>query len=133
MFDFKEFRKINNLKQSDAAAYLGCAQAFISQIERGLSKVPEDFISKIKADGKYRIPEEKKDQETILTNGDVSMSREVFDKMSQLIDTVCSQQGTIADQQKLITEQHRTIDRLTFPVESVGVRPAEDAGCADVG
>lgn len=61
------------------------------------------------------------------------MPRKVFDKISQLIDTVCSQQGTIADQQKLITEQHRTIDRLTSPVESVGVRPAEDAGCADVG
>lgn len=66
-------------------------------------------------------------------SGDVKMSREVFDKISQLIDTVCAQQGTIADQQKLITDQHRTIDRLTISVESGGVRSAEDAGCADVG
>ena len=65
--------------------------------------------------------------------GNIEMSREVFDKISQLIDTVCSQQGTIADQQKLITEQHRTINRLTTSVESGGVRSAEDAGCADVG
>lgn len=61
----------------------------------------------------------------------VEMSREVFDKISQLIDTVCSQQGTIADQQKLITEQHRTIGRLSTSVESgAGVRAEGDAGCA---
>lgn len=66
--------------------------------------------------------------------GNIEMSREVFDKISQLIDTVCSQQGTIADQQKLITDQHRTIDRLVISAESkFGARPAEDAGCADVG
>lgn len=64
----------------------------------------------------------------------IEMPREVFDKMAQLIDTVCSQQGTIADQQKLITEQQQTIGRLSISVESgIGVRSAEDAGCADVG
>ena len=63
--------------------------------------------------------------------GNIEMSREVFDKISQLIDTVCSQQGTIADQQKLITEQHRTIGRLSTSVESgAGVRAEGDAGCA---
>lgn len=67
------------------------------------------------------------------SNNEVTMSREVFDKMSQLIDTVCSQQGTIADQQKLIIEQQQAIGRLTTSVESGGVRSAEDAGCADVG
>lgn len=64
-------------------------------------------------------------------SGDVKMSREVFDKISQLIDTVCAQQGTIADQQKLITEQQQTIGRLSTSVESgAGVRAEGDAGCA---
>lgn len=130
MFDFKLFRSINNLRQSDAAEYFGCTQAFISRIERGLSPVPNSFITKIESDGRYKIPDINQDPDMPLK---IEMPREVFDKMSQLIDTVCSQQGTIADQQKLIIEQQQAIGRLTTSVESGGVRSAEDAGCADVG
>lgn len=128
--DIKEFRRVNKMTQRDLADYFGIkVQGYISQMENGERPIPEKYICKILAD-------ETKDSSMVKVvdpDNDVKMSREVFDKISQLIDTVCSQQGTIADQQKLITEQHRTIDRLTFPVESVGVRPAEDAGCADVG
>ncbi len=68
------------------------------------------------------LNEEKK-----ISEEQITMSREVFEKITQLIDTVCSQQGTIADQQ-------RAIDRLTTLVESkADARLAEGARCADVG
>lgn len=52
MFDIKSFRKLNRFTQEDAATYFGCKQAFISQIERGKSSIPEYFISKVEADDK---------------------------------------------------------------------------------
>lgn len=55
MFDFKNFRQLNNLTQKAAAIYFNVTQAFISQIEKGTRPVPEAFISKIKADGIYRL------------------------------------------------------------------------------
>lgn len=132
VIDIKEFRKANNLTQKALADYLGITQAFISNMEAGRDTVPDKYIRKILDDPnmdssmvKGTAVEEKASE--------VAMPREVFDKISQLIDTVCSQQGTIADQQKLIAEQHRTINRLATTVESGGVRSAEDAGCADAG
>ncbi len=57
----------------------------------------------------------------------MNMSREVFEKISKLIDTVCSQQNTIAD-------QHRTIDRLVSSQKnSSDVRPADNADSAVAG
>lgn len=130
--DIKEFRRANNLTQKALADYLGITQTFISNMEAGRDTVPEKYIRKI-LDDPNLDSSMVKGMPTNENAPDVAIPREVFDKISQLIDTVCSQQGTIADQQKLITEQHRTIDRLTSPVESSGVRSAEDAGCADVG
>lgn len=128
MFDFKLFRKINNLKQSEAAEYFSCTQAFISRIERGVSPVPSYFITKIESERRYKMPDMTQGPDTDFK---IEMPREVFDKMAQLIDTVCSQQGTIADQQKLITEQQQAIGRLSTSVESgTGVRAEGDAGCA---
>lgn len=50
MLDFKRFRKDNKMTQVQAAEYFGFTQAFISQMERGESKIPEDLLEKIKAD-----------------------------------------------------------------------------------
>lgn len=46
MFDFKEFRKINKLTQEQASGYFGCTQGFISQIEKGVRPMPDEFIKK---------------------------------------------------------------------------------------
>lgn len=46
MPDFKEFRRMNNLTQKDAADFFGCTQGFISQIEKGFRPIPLEFISK---------------------------------------------------------------------------------------
>lgn len=50
MLDFKRFRRDNKMTQVQAAEYFGFTQAFISQMERGESKIPEDLLDKIKAD-----------------------------------------------------------------------------------
>lgn len=53
MTNFKLFRKKNKLTQKDAAEYFGCVQGFISQIETGVSQIPDSFISKILADSTF--------------------------------------------------------------------------------
>ncbi len=53
MFDFKLFRKANKLTQRQAADYFGCEQSFISLIETGRSKIPNEFISKILAEEEF--------------------------------------------------------------------------------
>ena len=62
MIDFKAFREDNKLTQVKAAAYFGCKQSFISQIESGYRPVPDTFISKvlsdISMDGTHMTPDE---------------------------------------------------------------------------
>lgn len=50
MIDFKKVRIDNKYSQEEFANYFGCKQAFISQIERGIRSIPEEYISKLKAD-----------------------------------------------------------------------------------
>lgn len=56
-FDLKLFRKINKITQAQLSEYLGVTQAFISQIEKGARPLPDEYISKIKAEHIYTIPE----------------------------------------------------------------------------
>lgn len=65
MFDLKSFRKENRLTQIQLAEYLGVTQAFISQIEKGDRPTPNEYITKIQADGIYKIPEPKKQVDAI--------------------------------------------------------------------
>lgn len=48
--DLKKFRSDNKMTQIQAATYFGCDQSFISQIENGKSKIPDEFITKLLAD-----------------------------------------------------------------------------------
>ena len=45
--DIKAFRRKNNLTQADLAAYLGVSQPFLSQIEKGNSPLPAEYLDKI--------------------------------------------------------------------------------------
>lgn len=45
--DIKAFRKKNNLTQADLAAYLGVSQPFLSQIEKGSSPLPAEYLEMI--------------------------------------------------------------------------------------
>lgn len=49
MSELKDFRKANGLSQRDLANYLGVGQGFVSQMETGTSKIPDDIYSKIKS------------------------------------------------------------------------------------
>lgn len=132
-----EFIKSQGLSQGKFEKRMNFSNGYVNSISKGiggdkLQRIIGEF-PQLNSDWLLYGRGNMLNNEKEVPAGNIEMSREVFDKISQLIDTVCSQQGTIADQQKLITEQHRTIDRLTSPVESSGVRSAEDAGCADVG
>lgn len=95
----KEAIKEIGLTQEEAANRLGITRQTIGQwFKRAVfdANTLHDVKSKLGVD-----LEKSKDQK----KPDVKVPREVFEKMSRLIDTVCSQQDTIS-------EQHRTIDRL---------------------
>lgn len=126
-----EFIKSQGLSQGKFEKRLGFSNGYVNSISKGIGG---DKLQRIIGEFPRLNPnwllygegsmlnEEKK-----ISEEQITMSREIFEKITQLIDTVCSQQGTIAD-------QHRTIDRLTTLVESkADARPAEGARCADVG
>lgn len=65
--DFKRFRRVNKLTQADIAAFLGCTQGFISQVEKGVSTLSPEFISIILANP---------DWDTSMFTGDGEMLKE---------------------------------------------------------
>ena len=123
--DIKEFRRKNRLTQKQLAAYLGIGQGFVSQMENGINPIPEKYIRKILEDSAF-------DSSMIVIESvdpEVKMPREVFDKISQLIDANCSQkedisslvatiksqQGTIAGQQDLLAKMQTLVDKALTP------------------
>lgn len=120
--DIKEFRLKNNLTQKQLASYFGIGQGFISQMENGIDPVPEKYIRRILDDPAF----DSSMVQIVESVNDVEIPREVFDKMSQLIDTVCSQQNIIASQQ-------RTIEHYVLSDRRVDAQEAGNASSADVG
>ena len=47
MIDLKAFRKANGLTQADVAQYLSVSAPFITRVESGLNKLPEDKLQKL--------------------------------------------------------------------------------------
>lgn len=120
------------MTQQELADYFGVVQGFISNMENGREKVPDKYISKILGDPNVDSSMVK----VVAPENEVKMPREVFDKFSLLLETISSQQGTIADQQrmnseqgKLIADMYQKIDRLTSS-GSCTARTEDDAGCA---
>lgn len=130
-----EFIKSQGLSQGKFEKRMNFSNGYVNSISKGiggdkLQRIIGEF-PQLNSDWLLYGRGNMLNNEKEVPAGNIEVSREVFDKISQLIDTVCSQQGTIADQQKLITEQHRTIGRLSTSVESgAGVRAEGDAGCA---
>ena len=98
--DIREFRRANKMTQQELADYFGVVQGFISNMENGREKVPDKYISKILGDPNVDSSMVK----AVAPENEVKMPREVFDKFSLLLETISSQQGTIADQQKVNAE-----------------------------
>lgn len=47
MVDLKTFRKVNGLTQMNVAAFLGVSAPFITKVERGDNKLPDDKLNKL--------------------------------------------------------------------------------------
>ena len=108
--DIREFRRANKMTQQELADYFGVVQGFISNMENGREKVPDKYISKILGDPNVDSSMVK----AVAPENEVKMPREVFDKFSLLLETISSQQGTIADQQKVNAEQGRLIAQIYY-------------------
>jgi transcriptional regulator with XRE-family HTH domain len=120
--DFKNFRKANKMTQKDLADYFGVRQGFISQIEKGSRSVPPNYISKILADEGMDSSMVKIGDQT----DEIKIPREVFDKISQLINTVCSQQETISSQQRMLEKSSNDLGFIVAHGDNA-------AGCAAAG
>lgn len=101
MIDIKLFRKDNHLSQVELAEILKCSQGFISSLEQKRRPIPKNIITKLISENKYNTrylvnnPKETSKNESIETNDEVIMSREVFNVVKNLSETVLSQQRTI--------------------------------------
>lgn len=117
--DLQAFIKKNKLTQKGLAKILGVGQPFISQIIKGKSHLSSEKIEFLLNAGEY-------DTSMIIEAADdipsdtVTMSREVFNSIQQLVDTISSQQRTIESQQRVIENSKGGI-----------VRVEEDAVSAD--
>ena len=99
--DLEEFIIKNNLTQQELADILGVSQPYINNVVKGKSKLSSKKILELLQAGKYdtsMIKEVKKYSN--LEDDAVTMSREVFNSIQQLVDTINSQQRTIESQQE---------------------------------
>ena len=121
MADIKLFRKDNNLSQVELAEIIGCTQGFISSLEKKRRPIPSDIISKLISLEKYNtrhlINAQETSKEKVEANDEVTMSREVFDVLKNLSETVLSQQ--------------RTIEQIQIDRKKIHVRQEGNAECAD--
>ena len=100
--DLEQFLKKNNLTQSELAEILGVSQGYLSQVNQGKSKLSKKNIRYLMECGKYDISMFREAEKTRVSSDTVTMSREVFNSIQQLIDTINSQQRTIESQQQTI-------------------------------
>lgn len=100
--DLQTFIKKNKLTQKGLAKILGVGQPFISQVIKGKSHLSTEKIEALLMAGIYdtsMIVEACADD---IASDTVTMSREVFNSIQQLVDTINSQQRTIESQQRMI-------------------------------
>lgn len=100
--DLQSFIKKNKLTQKGLAKILGVGQPFISQVIKGKSHLSTEKIEALLMAGIYdtsMIVEASADD---IASDTVTMSREVFNSIQQLVDTINSQQRTIESQQRMI-------------------------------
>lgn len=113
MFDLKLFRATNKLTQVQIAEYFGVTQAYISQIERGLLELPTEYISKIKADNLYKIPDDVKKE-----NADTSKSNNSLEILAKAIETLSESEKTNTKNiQELIAQGREQTNNITKLVD----------------
>lgn len=114
VIDLEKFLEKNNFTQKQFADLIGVNKNFISSIVKGKNKFPQKRIKALLDAGIYdvsMIKEVKKNPN--LADDAVTMSREVFNSIQQLVDTINSQQRTIESQQEMIkTNMGGTVQKV---------------------
>lgn len=89
MLDLKRFRKENKITQIQLAEYLSVTQGFISQIEKGVSQLPEIYISKILEEGLYKLPDNYSvnDKKKLLSMGEYQIPNDGTYRLIPLINS----------------------------------------------
>lgn len=133
MTDFKLFRKRNKLTQIQAAEYFGCTQAFISLIERGESKLPKEYISKIKADPNFDSSmlneefQQNNNDEKLIENKETDINT-----IHELIAAIKRRDEQV-DALIRVNEKHAdNFAELLKQMKKKNARQEGYAGCADV-
>lgn len=108
--DLHSFRRVNNIKQSELADYLGVSRGFISLVETGASKLPERLVDKLLKNKKGWIVD------AVETSAPITIE-------SRVLDTIISQQQTIASLTKLLADASKKESQIA-PVE-------DNAECVD--
>lgn len=109
-FDIQRFRALNKISQAELAEYLQINSSYLSQVETGRRPLSEKLLRKIIENKRGWIVDKPNDyKETTLIE-------------TRVLDTIISQQETIASLTKL----------LAIAKEKTMIAPAEDnAECAD--
>lgn len=104
VIDLEKFLEKNNFTQKQFADLIGVNKNFISSIVKGKDKFPQKRIKMLLDAGIYdtSMIKEVKKNPNLQENDTVTMSREVFNSIQQLVDTINSQQRTIESQQETI-------------------------------
>ena len=99
--DLHSFRRLNKIKQTELAEYLGVSRGFISLVETGASKLPERLVDKLLKNKKGWIVE------AIETSAPITIE-------SRVLETLISQQETIASLTKLLADARRNPTQMPF-------------------
>jgi transcriptional regulator with XRE-family HTH domain len=104
MIDLKQFRKANNLGQSEVAEFLGVTVPSISAYETGRSKLPKKFIELLQNNGRgWVVPD----------STDAGGPAAVYGKTAQNWPEI------VADLAAKVGEQNAQIGRLLTIVEQL--------------
>lgn len=118
MIDIKAFRKKNKITQVELAEYLGTTHGFISQVERGKSKLSEDKLEMLRNNKYGWIIDD------ILESGVAASPK---NDLERLYDIIKEQQDTIKTQQEIIKTQSETIKEQS---ETINMMATSKRGCA---
>lgn len=132
----KIFIKYKNIGQGRFEVNCGLSNGYINNISKGIGvdKMQRILCAYPELNQVWLMTGEGEMLKTNLkeASNNIEMPKEVFDRITQLIDTVCSQQSTIGELTTMVKEQNQTIDRLSKQPKGGTAPKANIAKCAGV-
>jgi transcriptional regulator with XRE-family HTH domain len=115
MVDLKTFRKKNGITQKELAKFLGITHGFISQVELGKSRLPEDKLEKLlNNDRGWAVDDLVEAENSINLQTEVERLNKTIDGLNE---TIRIQGETIKTQSETIAKQSETINVLIVSKE----------------